>query len=65
MRKSIYNMVKDAVRRLLPFYLITLSLFHFFTFSLLMSSCRDEHLIVYAEDEDTGKETVVSDIIGM
>ena len=65
MRKSIYNMVKDAVRRLLPFYLITLSLFHVFAFSLLLSSCREEHLIVYAEDEDTGGETVVSDIIGM
>ena len=33
--------------------------------TLIFSSCRDEHLIVYAEEEDTGQETVVSDIVGM
>ena len=33
--------------------------------TLAFSSCRDEHLIVYAEEEDTGQETVVSDIVGM
>ena len=33
--------------------------------TLAFSSCRDEHLIVYAEEEDTGKEAVVSDIVGM
>lgn len=33
--------------------------------ALIISSCRDEHLIVYAEEEDTGQETVVSDIVGM
>ena len=33
--------------------------------ALIFSSCRDEHLIVYAEEEDTGQETVVSDIVGM
>ena len=33
--------------------------------TLAFSSCRDEHLIVYAEEEDTGKEAVVSDIMGM
>ena len=33
--------------------------------SLIFSSCRDEHLIVYAEEEDTGQEPVVSDIVGM
>ena len=33
--------------------------------TIAFSSCRDEHLIVYAEEEDTGKETVVSDIVGM
>ena len=33
--------------------------------ALAFSSCRDEHLIVYAEEEDTGKEAVVSDIVGM
>ena len=33
--------------------------------ALIFSSCRDEHLIVYAEKEDTGQETVVSDIVGM
>ena len=33
--------------------------------TLAFSSCRDEHLIVYAEKEDTGKEAVVSDIVGM
>ena len=33
--------------------------------TLAFSSCRDEHLIVYAEEEDTGEEAVVSDIVGM
>ena len=56
-RPIIYNKVYKWVRRALPFYL--------FTLLLLTASCRDEHLIVYAEEEDTGKETVVSDIIGM
>ncbi|MBQ6768992.1 MAG: YncE family protein [Prevotella sp.] len=33
---------------------------------IVLSSCREEHLIVYAEETDTGKETVAgSDIVGM
>lgn len=44
---------------------LTLSLIFSLALSLTFSSCRDEHLIVYAEDEDTGKETVTSDIVGM
>ena len=42
-------------------FALTLSL----ALALIFSSCRDEHLIVYAEEEDTGKEAVVSDIVGM
>lgn len=34
--------------------------------ALTFSSCREDHLIVYAEDTDTGKEAVTgSDIVGM
>ena len=56
-RQIIYNKVYRRVRRALPFYL--------FIILLLAASCRDEHLIVYAEETDTGKETVSSEIIGM
>ena len=44
---------------------LTLSFPLSLSLALLFSSCRDEHLIVYAEEEDTGQETVVSDIVGM
>ena len=44
---------------------LTLSFPLSLSLTLIFSSCRDEHLIVYAEEEDTGKEAVVSDIVGM
>ena len=44
---------------------LSLSLMFSLALALIFSSCRDEHLIVYAEEEDTGKEAVVSDIVGM
>ena len=44
---------------------LTLSVPLSLSLTLIFSSCRDEHLIVYAEEEDTGKEAVVSDIVGM
>jgi len=43
------------------------AIIHLFLFTclLLTASCRDEHLIVYPEEIDTGKEAVSSDVTGM
>ena len=31
----------------------------------LLSGCRTDDIIIYAEDEDTGIETVPSEVVGM
>ena len=53
---SLYIRNKGWVKWLLPFCL--------FTF-LLLHACRTDEIIIYAEDEDTGAASVVSEVIGM
>lgn len=55
MTQYIYNKVWLKVRGLVPFCLLVLSLF----------SCRTDDIIVYMEDEDTGVEATIGEIIGM
>ncbi len=40
-------------------------LFVIWTLSALLSACRTDDIIIYAEDEDTGARSVVSEVVGM